>query len=121
MTEEEKSMQEQKPFATTGYFERFGLRPEILRAVAEKKYTAPTPIQQKAIPLVLEGKDVLGCAQTGTGETAAFALPILHRPQETPRKGNGRRPSPARMGRRRARRWAPTTSPAIWATPRSPP
>jgi ATP-dependent RNA helicase RhlE len=73
-------------------FEAFGLRPEILRAVAEKNYTVPTPIQEKAIPFVLEGKDLLGCAQTGTGKTAAFALPILHRLQETPRNGNGRRP-----------------------------
>jgi len=73
-------------------FESFGLRPEILRAVAEKKYTIPTPIQEKAIPLVLAGKDLVGCAQTGTGKTAAFALPILHRLQGTPWKGAGRRP-----------------------------
>ena len=73
-------------------FEEFGLRPEILRAVAEKKYTIPTPIQEKAIPIVLEGKDLVGCAQTGTGKTAAFALPILHRLQGTPWKGTGRRP-----------------------------
>ncbi len=73
-------------------FEEFGLRPEILRAVAEKNYTTPTPIQEKAIPFVLEGKDLLGCAQTGTGKTAAFALPILNRLQGTPRKGHGRRP-----------------------------
>ena len=73
-------------------FEEFGLRPEILRAVAEKKYTIPTPIQEKAIPIVLEGKDLVGCAQTGTGKTAAFALPILHRLQGTPWRGTGRRP-----------------------------
>ncbi|HEY7587071.1 MAG TPA: DEAD/DEAH box helicase, partial [Candidatus Deferrimicrobiaceae bacterium] len=73
-------------------FETFGLRPEILRAVAEKNHTVPTPIQVKAIPFVLEGKDLLGCAQTGTGKTAAFALPILHRLQGSPRNGNGRRP-----------------------------
>ena len=73
-------------------FEEFGLRPEILRAVAEKKYTIPTPIQEKAIPIVLEGKDLIGCAQTGTGKTAAFALPILHRLQGTPWRGTGRRP-----------------------------
>jgi len=51
----------------------------ILRAVAAEGYTTPTPIQQKAIPHVLEGHDLLGCAQTGTGKTAAFALPILQR------------------------------------------
>ncbi|MGA6993501.1 MAG: DEAD/DEAH box helicase, partial [Candidatus Deferrimicrobiaceae bacterium] len=73
-------------------FEAFGLRPELLRAVAEKNYTTPTPIQEKAIPFVMEGKDLLGCAQTGTGKTAAFALPILHHLQETPWKGRGRRP-----------------------------
>ncbi len=73
-------------------FESFGLRPEILRAVAVKQYTTPTPIQEKAIPIVLEGRDLIGCAQTGTGKTAAFALPILHRLQGTPWKGTGRRP-----------------------------
>jgi ATP-dependent RNA helicase RhlE len=72
-------------------FARFGLHPEIVRAVAEKRYTAPTPIQEKAIPHVMEGKDLLGCAQTGTGKTAAFALPILHRLREAPGKGEVRR------------------------------
>ncbi len=85
-------MQERKPLEVNQSFETFGFRPEILRAVAEKHYTTPTPIQEKAIPLVLEGKDVLGCAQTGTGKTAAFALPILHRLQENPWKGTARRP-----------------------------
>jgi ATP-dependent RNA helicase RhlE len=85
-------MQEQRPLAGNQPFETFGLRPELLRAVAEKHYTVPTPIQEKAIPPVLEGKDVLGCAQTGTGKTAAFALPILQRLQEAPWKGSGKRP-----------------------------
>jgi len=85
-------MAEQKAFKERNPFEAFGLRPELLRAVAEKNYTTPTPIQEKAIPFVLEGKDLLGCAQTGTGKTAAFALPILNRLQETPWKGSGRRP-----------------------------
>ena len=85
-------MAEQRTSEERKSFEAFGLRPEILRAVAEKNYTTPTPIQEKAIPFVLEGKDLLGCAQTGTGKTAAFALPILHRLQETPWKGHGRRP-----------------------------
>ncbi len=49
----------------------------ILKAIDEEGYTTPTPIQSKAIPLILEGKDILGCAQTGTGKTAAFAVPIL--------------------------------------------
>ena len=58
-------------------FSELGLSPELLRAVAEASYTQPTPIQQKAIPIVLQGRDVLGCAQTGTGKTAGFALPML--------------------------------------------
>jgi len=56
-----------------------GLIPEILRAIKDAGYKEPTPIQALAIPIVLEGKDMLGCAQTGTGKTAAFALPILQR------------------------------------------
>jgi ATP-dependent RNA helicase RhlE len=72
-------------------FETFGLCPEILRAVKAKSYKTPTPIQEKAIPHVLEGKDLLGCAQTGTGKTAAFALPILQRLHGTPPKGRHRR------------------------------
>ncbi len=71
-------------------FDALGLRPELLRAVAEEGYRTPTPIQEKAIPSVLEGKDLLGCAQTGTGKTAAFALPILQRLLESPRKARGR-------------------------------
>lgn len=51
----------------------------ILKALSEEGYTTPTPIQAEAIPIVLEGKDVLGCAQTGTGKTAAFAIPIIQR------------------------------------------
>ncbi|MCE9581010.1 MAG: DEAD/DEAH box helicase [Planctomycetes bacterium] len=60
-------------------FKDLNLIPELLQAVAEEGYTSPTPIQEKAIPLLLDGKDVLGCAQTGTGKTAAFTLPILQR------------------------------------------
>src|SRR3972149_10242298 len=77
---EKKKMQEpeQRTSIARNPFEAFGLRPELLRAVAEKNYTTPTPIQEKAIPFVLAGKDLLGCAQTGTGKTAAFALPILN-------------------------------------------
>ena len=61
------------------HFEHFGLAEPLLRAVRQEGYTTPTPIQQKAIPHVMAGRDLLGCAQTGTGKTAAFALPILHR------------------------------------------
>ncbi len=59
-------------------FESLGLSKNILRAVAEKGYTKASPIQEKAIPLILEGKDILASAQTGTGKTAGFTLPMLH-------------------------------------------
>jgi ATP-dependent RNA helicase RhlE len=58
-------------------FGELGLSPEVLRAVADSGYSAPTPIQREAIPLVLKGRDVIGLAQTGTGKTAAFTLPIV--------------------------------------------
>ena len=60
-------------------FESLGLIPELLRAVAEQGYTETTPIQAQAIPLVLSGRDLLGAAQTGTGKTAGFTLPLLQR------------------------------------------
>lgn len=59
-------------------FAELGLLPELLRAVRDAEYHTPTPIQAQAIPAVLQGKDVLACAQTGTGKTAGFLLPILH-------------------------------------------
>jgi ATP-dependent RNA helicase RhlE len=59
-------------------FEDLSLSKSIQRAVFEEGYTSPTPIQEKAIPFILAGKDLVGCAQTGTGKTAAFAIPILH-------------------------------------------
>jgi len=58
-------------------FSELGLGPEVLRAIEEAGYTTPTPIQEKAIPWVLQGRDVLGCAQTGTGKTAGFTLPMI--------------------------------------------
>src|SRR6187401_2155797 len=60
-------------------FDALGLSPELVRVVAQQGYTEPTPVQTKAIPLVLEGRDVLAGAQTGTGKTAAFVLPMLKR------------------------------------------
>ncbi|MDP4953632.1 MAG: DEAD/DEAH box helicase, partial [Flavobacteriales bacterium] len=58
-------------------FESLGLSAPILKAVSEKGYTSPSPIQEKAIPVVLDRQDVLASAQTGTGKTAGFTLPIL--------------------------------------------
>jgi ATP-dependent RNA helicase RhlE len=58
-------------------FKTLGLSPEVIRGVDAAGYTDPTPIQHRAIPVILDGKDVIGSAQTGTGKTAAFALPIL--------------------------------------------
>ena len=58
-------------------FTELGLLPEILSSLNKLGYTEPTPIQQQAIPFALKGKDVLGCAQTGTGKTAAFSIPLL--------------------------------------------
>ena len=60
-------------------FSDLGLKAELLRAVSEQGYDTPTPIQQKAIPAVMAGHDLMGTAQTGTGKTAGFTLPILHR------------------------------------------
>ncbi len=65
--------------SSTPSFEELGLRPELLRAVTEAGYTTPTPIQAQAIPTILRGLDVMGGAQTGTGKTAGFALPILQK------------------------------------------
>ena len=58
-------------------FEQLSLIEPILKALKTEGYTNPTPIQERAIPVVLDRKDLLGCAQTGTGKTAAFAIPIL--------------------------------------------
>ncbi len=60
-------------------FDSLGLSADLLRAVSEQGYTEPTPIQSKAIPIILQGKDVMGGAQTGTGKTAGFTLPLLQR------------------------------------------
>ena len=67
-------------------FEKFCFHPEIMAGIRASNYVDPTPIQEQAIPPILEGKDVLGLAQTGTGKTAAFALPILQRLRQGERK-----------------------------------
>jgi len=58
-------------------FEKLDLIEPILNALRHEGYTQPTPIQEISIPIILKGRDLLGCAQTGTGKTAAFAIPIL--------------------------------------------
>ena len=68
-------------------FADLGLHPDLLRGIHDLGFIRPTPIQAQAIPAVLSGRDVIGCAQTGTGKTAAFVLPILHRLMQKP--GNG--------------------------------
>ena len=73
-------------------FNELGLAAELLRAIDELGYTQATPIQQQAIPLVLAGADVLACAQTGTGKTAGFMLPLLQRLRELPVDRKRRRP-----------------------------
>jgi len=73
-------------------FTSFNLHPSLMKAIEEAKYTTPTPVQQQAIPPVMEGRDVMASAQTGTGKTAAFVLPALHKLLTTPaRKGHGPR------------------------------
>ncbi|MBV8780882.1 MAG: DEAD/DEAH box helicase [Phycisphaerae bacterium] len=69
-------------------FVSLGLAEPVLRALTAEQYSIPTPIQAKAIPHVIGGKDMLGCAQTGTGKTAAFALPILHRMATAPQSNS---------------------------------
>ena len=75
-------------------FDNLGLSAQLLRAISEEGYTTPTPIQVQTIPHILDQKDILGCAQTGTGKTAAFGLPILQLLEEhpAPTKGPGPRP-----------------------------
>ncbi len=90
-------------------FSDLGLAENVLRALTTEGYTVPTPIQAQAIPPLLEGRDLLGIAQTGTGKTCAFATPILTRLQQFPqRRAPGRRvcwcsPRPANWPRRSAK------------------
>ena len=71
-------------------FEKLGLSEELLRSVSEAAYTSPTPIQAQAIPAILQGKDVMAAAQTGTGKTAGFTLPLLQLLNEKPPVKNNR-------------------------------
>jgi len=72
-------------------FESLGLSTELLRAISEQGYTTPTPVQEQAIPLVLEGEDLMARAQTGTGKTAGFTLPLLQKLSSAPQKPGHRR------------------------------
>ena len=86
-------------------FDALGLTPELLRAVADQGYTEPTPVQREAIPIVLAGRDLLAGAQTGTGKTAAFVLPILQLLNGTRTPGWNEGPTPgADAARERDRR-----------------
>ena len=73
-------------------FEQLGIIDPILKALQREGYTHPTPIQEQAIPLLLNGKDLLGCAQTGTGKTAAFAVPIIQHLYQSKTRQKGLRP-----------------------------
>jgi ATP-dependent RNA helicase RhlE len=79
------------PKNNTMTFEKLNLIEPLLQALKQEGYTHPTPIQQQAIPLVLEGRDLLGCAQTGTGKTAAFTLPMLQILSQKTIDGGGKR------------------------------
>src|SRR5947209_19408435 len=65
-------------------FKQLGLHPSLVQATREMRYAEPTPVQAEAIPAVLAGRDLIATAQTGTGKTAAFLLPILHRLMDLP-------------------------------------
>jgi len=73
-------------------FKMMGLADPLVQGILATGYTAPTDIQSQAIPAILDGKDIVGCAQTGTGKTAAFVLPILNQLETVPRKTKKRKP-----------------------------
>jgi len=74
------------PAIEAGRFGDLTIHPKVMRAIEDLGFMAPTPVQAKAIPLMLEGRDVLAQAQTGTGKTAAFAIPVLQLIEPTLRK-----------------------------------
>ena len=106
-------------------FSTLGLAPALLRAVSAQGYTEPTPVQREAIPFVLAGRDLLAGAQTGTGKTAAFVLPMLQRlsaSQPPQARGRASAPSssfPRGSWRCRSRRASGSTAPTAAARPPS--
>ncbi len=96
-------------------FESLGLAPFLLRALSEQGYETPTPIQQQAIPLALDGHDLLAGAQTGTGKTAAFGLPLLQHPAPRRRRSTVRA-GRARWSWRRPASWPPRSTTACATT-----
>eukprot|EP00884_Botryococcus_braunii_P015318 jgi/Botrbrau1/246/Bobra.0022s0220.1 len=85
-----KTLREKKKKAKPGTFETMGLSSEVLRGIKRKGYRLPTPIQRKAMPLILAGHDVVGMARTGSGKTAAFVIPLLHKLGSHSPKGGAR-------------------------------
>src|SRR5436190_21490349 len=83
---EQVTTETERPSEPALSFESLGLSEEVLRAVTDAGYRIPTPIQREAIPLILKGRDVIGLAQTGTGKTAAFTLPIVNLLLQGPRR-----------------------------------
>ncbi|GFR43623.1 hypothetical protein Agub_g4722, partial [Astrephomene gubernaculifera] len=85
-----KKLKEQKKKLRAGTFDNMGFAPEVLRAIKRKGYRLPTPIQRKAMPLIMQGLDVVGMARTGSGKTAAFVLPMIHRLKQHSLKAGAR-------------------------------
>jgi superfamily II DNA/RNA helicase len=70
---------EEVKYESTNTFDDFGLHPQIIQNIKERGYTNPTPIQDQGIPVLMQNKDIVGIANTGTGKTAAFLLPLVHK------------------------------------------
>lgn len=79
MGREESKKKKKNKNAKSGGFESLGLNPNVFRGIKRKGYKVPTPIQRKTMPLILSGSDVVAMARTGSGKTAAFLVPMLHR------------------------------------------
>lgn len=80
-------LEEEVAYVPTNTFAQFGLHPQVTTNVTSHGYTIPTPIQDQTIPVIMEGRDVVGIANTGTGKTAAFLLPLIHKIANNPHEG----------------------------------